>query len=211
MEGSSHEDANRELRSIMLSLLHLPPMPAVVTMVERDGGSVMESDHSESSHTVIATLVEWHAVMDNSKFNNERMAAQAALQTTFHEQLAKVDLDGPIESIYSFYCHHTRLWVNCYTPIGNKLLFKPLDSVCAGDKVHSNMLSYAKAQYHYLKDGKEELEIHDRVPFAELLRKCAQWSVEWEAQARAESSEGAREMESSELPREIIADMEASK
>jgi len=181
MSASIDEDANRELRSIMLSLLHLPPLPAVVLRVERDDGGVLSTDHAESSHTLIASLVEWHAVMDNSKFNRERMAAQATLQRIFHEQLAKLDLEGPIEAIYNFYCHHTRLWVNCYTPLSDKLLFKPLDSVCVDDKVHSNMLSYAKAQYHYLKDGKEELEISAKVSFADLLRKCAQWSREWES------------------------------
>jgi len=183
---SGYEDANRELRSMMLSLLHLPPLPAVVSAMDREDCTILSTDHSESSHTVIASLLEWTAVLDNEQFNKERMLAQSALKNSFHEQLAKVDLAGPIEAIYNFYCHHTRLWLNCYTPLGNRLLFKPIESVCVGDKLHSNMLSYAKAQYHYFKDGNEELQICETLSFADILRKCAEWSVQWNAAAEAQ-------------------------
>lgn len=187
----SNEDANRELRSIMLSLLHLPPLPTVVTALDREDFTILNTDHTESSHTIIASLLEWMATLDNNRLNGERMMAQTALHNSFQEQLAKIDLDGPIEAIYNFYCHHTRLWVNCYTPAGNRLLFKPIESVCVGDNVHLAMLSYAKAQYHYFKDGNEELQICDKLSFADILRKCAEWSVAWNATAQGAAAQDA--------------------
>ena len=180
------EDANRELRSMMCSLLHLPPMPAIVCSIDREDNTLLSTDKTESSHTLIASLIEWMAVMDNVKLNNERMIAQITLQKMFHAQLESLNLSGPIEDIYNFYCHHTRLWVNSYTPIGQNLLFKPIDTITVGDKIHSTMLSYAKAQYHLFKDGKEELSIDDSISYADVLRKCAQWSLEWNRQAEEE-------------------------
>jgi hypothetical protein len=173
------EDANRELRSMMLSLLHLPPMPAIVTAMEREDSTILSTDVEESSHTILATLIEWMAVMDNPRVNAKRMVEQVALQVKFHESLAELDLDCKAGALYEFYCHHTRQWANAYTPMGGRMLFKPLDSIHAGDKVHSAMLSYAKAQYQHFKGS--ELEICDKLPFIEILRKCAQWSREWNA------------------------------
>jgi hypothetical protein len=181
-EPTCEEDANRELRAMMFSLLHLPPLPAIVCALEREDNTVLSTDNAESSHSILASLVEWCAIMDNQKLNSERMMAQMALQNMFHDQLRGIDLDGPIESIYNFYCHHTRLWANCYTPLGNKLLFKPIEDIAVNDRVHSSMLSYAKAQYHHFKDGKEELQISDSLGYAEILRECAKWSREWNAQ-----------------------------
>lgn len=173
------EDANRELRAMLFSILHLPPLPAVVCALEREDLTVLSTDHVTSSHSILASLVEWCAIMDNARLNNERLAAQMALQRAFNEQLRGLDLDGPIQDIYNFYCHHTRLWANCYTPLGKRLLFKPIEDVTVRDGVHSSMLSYAKAQYHHFKQGKEELQISDSLSYGDILRECARWSREW--------------------------------
>lgn len=174
------EDANRELRSMMLSLLHLPPLPAVVMAVERDDNVILSTDATEPSHTILASLIEWVAVMDNSRKNSERMLAQMGLQAQFHEALAKLPEDTSDEALYNFYCHHTRLWANAYTPLGNRMFFKPLDSIVVGDKVHTLMLSYAKAQYQHFAEA--ELEISEKISYIDMLRKCAEWSKEWNAQ-----------------------------
>jgi len=174
------EDTNRELRSMLLSLLHLPPLPAVVMAVEREDNTILSTDESEPSHSIIASLIEWMAVMDDKRVNQERMAAQVLLQAQFQEELGRMGADVADEALYNFYCHHTRLWANAYTPLGNRMLFKPLDSIAVGDKTHALMLSYAKAQYQHFKEA--ELEISDRLPFIDMLRKCAEWSREWNAQ-----------------------------
>ena len=187
------EDANRELRAMLLSLLHLPPMPAIVAVLDREDSTVLSTEHSESSHSILASLIEWTAVLDNTRLNNERMMAQTALQAQFHAELAKLAPDCSDEAVYGFYCHHTRLWANAYTPIANRMLFKPLDSISVGDKVHTSMLSYAKAQYHHLTDGREELKIADSLPYITILRKCAEWSREWERRAQESNDSEAKE------------------
>ncbi len=64
--------------------------------------------------------------------------------------------------------------------------FKPLDYVLNNDKTHQNMQGYTKAQYHLFTDGKECLDLADSVSYADLLRKCAQWTKEaYEAEAIA--------------------------
>ena len=171
------EDANRELRSVMFSLLHLPPLPAIVTAMEREDCTILSTDEAEPSHAILMSLVEWMAVMDNAKANSERMTAQVMLQAQFHAELAKLAPDVSDEAMYNFYCHHTRLWANAYTPLGRRMLFKPLDSISVGDKVHSLMLSYTKAQYQHFKEA--DLEISDRLSYIDMLRKCAEWSKEW--------------------------------
>ena len=184
---ASMEDANRELRAMMLSLLHLPPLPAVVAMVERDDNTVLSSDHPESSHAILASLIEWMAIMDNARVNSERMLAQVALQAQFHEELSELDLEKGGEDIYSFYCRHTRLWVSLYTPLGERMFFQPVDSINVGDKVHGAMLDYAKAQYQHFKGV--ELDISDRLSYLDVLRKCAEWSKEWNAKSETGDSE----------------------
>ena len=148
-------------------------VPAIVCSIDREDRTLLSTDKTESSHTIFAALIEWMAVMDNVKLNNERMMAQITLQKMFHAQLESVNLSGPIEDKYNFYCHHTRLYVNSSALIGQSLLFKPIDAITVGDKIYSIMLSYFKAQYHLFKDKKEELSIDDSISYADVLRKCA--------------------------------------
>ena len=182
MSSEGSEDANRELRSMMLSLLHLPPLPCIMTQLDGEDNTVLSTDQVGSSHTLLASIIEWAARMDNTAVNNERLIMQIALQERFHQELIDLNLDGPIETIYNFYCHHTRDWVYAYVPSAdtvNKLIFKPVDSICVGDKIHKHILSYAKAQYHYYKKGDDIPDIPDSLSFGDLLRKCAKLSREW--------------------------------
>lgn len=198
MSDEYSEDANRELRAMMMSLLHLPPLPSIMTHIDREDNTVLSTDKVGSSHNLLASMIEWVATIDNAAINNERLLMQIALQERFHQELDSLNLDGPIEPIYNFYCHHTRQWIYAYVPdidMVNKLIFKPLDSICAGDKIHGYMLSYAKAQYHYYKKGKEEADISEYASYGDILRKCAKWSREWnmEVKRNAASVEEVRE------------------
>lgn len=174
-------DENRELRAMLLSVLHLPPIPVTVERVEREDNRVIDDQHTESSHAIICNLIEWMAIVNSQDINNKRMREQMTLQSQFHEELRKLETDIPDETLYTFFCHHTRLWLNSYTQMGDTIRFKPIDSVSAGDKVHSAMLDYAKAQYHHFKDGNESLDIDSSLPFINILRKCMEWSKEWNA------------------------------
>lgn len=174
-------DENRELRAMLLSVLHLPPLPVTVNLVERDDNSIIDDQHTETSHAILCNLIEWMACMNIQALNNTRMRQQMALQERFHSELRAMDAKATDEALFAFFCHHTRLWLNTYTTQGDTIRFKPLDSVSPGDKVHAALLDYAKAQYHHFKEGNETLDIDSALPFPEILRKCAEWSKEWNA------------------------------
>jgi len=166
---------------MLLSLLHLPPLPVTVNLVERDDNTVIDDRHTESSHAILCNLIEWMATMDVQSINNNRMRQQMTLQAQFHSELRALDPNATDEMLYNFFCHHTRLWLNSYTEQGNTIRFKPIDSVSPGDKVHAALLDYAKAQYHHFKEGAETLDIDSKLSFIKILRKCAEWSREWNA------------------------------
>jgi hypothetical protein len=166
---------------MLLSLLHLPPLPVTVNLVERDDNTVINDQHTETSHAIICNLIEWMAAMDVQSINNKRMGQQMGLQASFQSELRSLDLNASDETLYGFFCHHTRLWLNSYTEQGNTIRFKPIDSVSPGDRVHTALLDYAKAQYHHFKQGEETLDIDSKLPFIKILRKCAEWSKEWNA------------------------------
>jgi hypothetical protein len=175
-------DENRELRAMLLSLLHLPPLPVTVNLVERDDNrAIIDDQHTESSHAIICNLIEWMAAMNVQELNNSRMKRQMTLQAQFLTELHNLDAETPDETLYTFYCHHTRMWLNSYTAQGDTIRFKPIDSVSTGDKIHAAILDYAKAQYHHFKEGNETLDIDSKLPFIKILRKCAEWSREWNA------------------------------
>jgi hypothetical protein len=121
------------------------------------------------------------AVMDSETLNRKRMMEQMVLQQRFQAELRTILCDATDQALYDFYCLHTRLWINSYTPLGDTIRFKPISTICCGDKPHAALLDYAKAQYHYFKDGEETLDISSTLSCSEILRKCAEWSKEWNA------------------------------
>ena len=171
-------DDNRELRAMLFSVIHIPPLPSIVSRMD-DENSVLDAAAVESSHSIIGSMLEWTAMANNNAANVSRMNAQCALLAQFRSDLARLDpLSCPAEDLYNFYCHHTRVWLNSYSAVGNMMRFKPLDYVLNNDKTHNNMRGYTKAQYHLFTDGEETLKLEDSVSYPELLRKCAQWTKE---------------------------------
>jgi hypothetical protein len=172
-------DNNRELRSMLFSVIHLPPLPAIVSRLDREDNTVLDDEAVESSHSIIGGMLEWTAMANNQAANTQRMNLQCALFTRFKEDLSRLDpARCQAEDLYNFYCHHTRAWINSYTSTGSTLRFKPLDYVLHNDKTHQNMRGYTKAQYHLFTDGQETLDLDDGVPYIELMRRCAQWAKE---------------------------------
>lgn len=184
-------DNNRELRSMLFSVIHLPPLPAIVSRLDREDCTVLDDDAVESSHSILGSMLEWTAMAKNQAANADRMSLQCALFARFKEDLSRLDpAKCKAEDLYSFYCQHTRAWTNSYSSAGNMLRFKPLDYVVHNDKTHQNMRGYTKAQYHLFTDGQETLDLDDSVPFVELLRRCAQWTKEaYDIDASAKISE----------------------
>lgn len=169
-------DNNREIRAMIFSCLHLPPLPAVVSMVGRDDNVILE-EGVESSHSLIGNMIEWVAMARDHAKDSERMQQQFALLGQFKEDLLRLDLENCTDqALYALYCDHTRRWLGCYAKIGDTR-FKPLEYVAGGDKLHANMRDYCKAQYFHSTEGKT-LTLEDSVSYRDMLRKCAEWMRE---------------------------------
>jgi len=184
--------ANRELISAYFSVLHLPPLPVVVSRVDREDNTITDDNATESSHSVIACMLEFAMMAKNEKANNVRMLAQMDLLQTFNEQLSGVDLTTyPAEDLYRFYCEHTRLFINTFSSeggsLGNTLRFKPFGYVAQNDKIHCAMRGYTKAQFKLHTGGKLDLFLDRSAQYDELVRKCAGWTqVRIEREGRQE-------------------------
>ena len=161
---------NRELRAMLLSAIHLPPLPAIVNRME---GEMIGEETFESSHALLGGAVDWAASAGNQAANCDRMLRQFQLLAQFRSDLSQVDMDN-YEDIYNLYCDHTRRWLGCYLDQGKFTLFKPLDSVTVGDKVHANMLDYTKAQYFHFYE--KDLDVDPASSYRFMLRKCAIWT-----------------------------------
>lgn len=175
-------DNNREIRAMLFSCLHLPPLPAVVSKVARDDNLILE-DSVESSHALIGNMIEWVAMARDHSNNGQRMQEQFALLAQFKEELLRLDPNCTDEALFEFYCDHTRRWLGCYAKLGDGARFKPLEYVAVDDKIHRNMQDYCKAQHFHATEG-QTLQLAGSVPYAEMLRKCSEWMRaachEWE-------------------------------
>ena len=169
-------DTNRELRSMIFCVIHLPPLPAVVSRLDRDDNAVIDDEATESSHSIIGSMMEWAAMANNDKANAKRLLAQKEMFAKFNEELLTMDLDAcSSEALFEFYCKHTRQWLNTYSTVGNLLRFKPLDFIAGKDKTHVNMMGYAKAQCR-LHTGQPCKTGELENPYADLMRLCAHWT-----------------------------------
>ena len=168
-------DTNRELRSMIFCAIHLPPLPAVVSRLDRDDNAVIDEEATESSHSVIGSMMEWAAITNNEKGNAMRCLAQTELLKSFEKELAGLDLDTcKAEDLFQFYCRHTRQWLDTYCTMGGQMRFKPLQYIVTKDKTHNNMMGYTKAQFRLYTGKTPEIgALEDAYP--DLMRQCAKW------------------------------------
>jgi hypothetical protein len=169
-------DGDREIRAMLFSCLHLPPLPIIMLEAARDEERV-RGECVESSHALIGHLIEWRRQADRQEGGDARMQRQMAALSRFQSNLVALDLAAcSDESLYEFYCHHSRAWLDCYADVGQSARFKPLEYVCTNDKLHRNMADYCKAQYHHFTEGRESLTLEATVPYRAMLRRCAEWT-----------------------------------
>jgi hypothetical protein len=169
-------DTNRELRSMIFCAIHLPPLPAVVSRLDNEDNTVLDSEACESSHSIIGSMMEWTAMANNEQSNAKRLVLQKELLHTFKTELAGMDLDTcKAEELYDLYCRHTRQWLNTYSTVGNMLRIKPLDYMVNNDKTHQNMQGYTKAQHRLYMTG-QPFTLPPGTPYAGLMRECAKWT-----------------------------------
>lgn len=177
---------------MILSSLHLPPMPIKVQKIDAEDSTVLSDEAVESSHDIIAGLMAF-ARHDMSIYeNNQRQMLQLQLFHEFYEELDGFeDLDSiSDETLYAFYAKHSQAWVRAYTIRINHHLasFMPYDYVANGDKIHKQTAEYAKAQCLITSGGKNEVEIEESVGYLSLIRMCAKWAREVIQESEEDSS-----------------------
>ena len=156
-------DNNREIRAMIFSVLHVPPLPAIMNVVDWDDNTVLE-EGVESSHTLIGNMIDWIGAAKDHTKNQERMLEQFSVLAEFREDLLALNLERCTdEQLYNLYCSHTRKWLGCYSKLGATARFKPLEYVVVKDKIHKHMMDYCKAQYFHSKYGKETLALEETI------------------------------------------------
>ena len=172
---------DREMKAMLFSVLHLPPLPAVVNLTDSEDHTLVVGEATESSHSLLSNMLDWCAISQDHEKNLERMQSQMGCMSNFLMELKQLDRDCslktcPVERIYDFYCKHTRAWFACYNmSLGNQLYTRPWDHVVVGDKVHKNMCDYAKAQFYHMSMAGS---VDERLAYGELLRQCAMLRLE---------------------------------
>ena len=164
---------------MLFSVLHLPPLPALVHKVDEDDHSLVVGEKTESSHSLLGNMLDWCAVSQDHDKNMERMAAQVRCVNNFMNELMQLDSEVDLRTcninrIYDLYCRHTREWFWCYGKrMGDQLYTRPWDYVVVGDKVHKNMCDYTKAQFYHMTLGNSRVFVDEKTSYGELMRQCA--------------------------------------
>ena len=156
-----HPDGNREIRSMILAALPVPPMPILACKELGDERSYVEAElKAISSHDLLAHLMNICCTVVSSARNEQRRIMQEKLQED--ELFSKLDawqekndpggekqLLPPVELSYSILGNFTRKYVQSYMQDPNKVQdvrFIPLQDVDREHVVYRKALEFHRAQ-----------------------------------------------------------------
>lgn len=159
-EASYHPDGNREIRSMVLAALPIPPMPILASRELGDERSFTDNEAKAiSSHDLIAHLMNVSCTVVSSQKNADRERIQWKLQ---EELFARVDawqlendpgsekqLLPPPDFAYSLLAEFTRLYIQSYMPDPSKaqdVRFLPACDIDKGHVVRRKAMEFQKAQ-----------------------------------------------------------------
>ena len=159
-EASFHPDGNREIRSMILAALPMPPMPVLACKELPGEQSFVDTElKAISSHDLIAHMMNVSCTVVSESKNEERKKLQWALQDQLFKQLdewqASNDPGGekqllpPPEFGYMLLGEYTRMYIQSYMPDPTKaqdIRFLPASEVDRGHIVWKKALEFQKAQ-----------------------------------------------------------------
>ena len=154
-EDMTHPDGNREIRSMVMAALPLPPLPLLVYRELQGELSFVDSDHQvTSSHDLIAHMMNIACAVASSSINNSRMERQSSLMgdlfSTLDDFLDKnAHLQVPDEKwCYEAAMHFTRLYIGTYLVRQDNDIRFLLDASAINEshRLHKMALEYQKAQ-----------------------------------------------------------------
>lgn len=122
---AGHRDGAREVRSMVLACLPVPPMPMIVSREARDteGGQCIEAC-ATSSHDVIAHLLNLAASRGDGLLNRDREARQIQANERLLQEIDSMEgvpahaLD---ERAWTSFARFTTMYIACFSSAGSPL------------------------------------------------------------------------------------------
>lgn len=182
--ANKHPDGNREIRSMAITSLPLPPLPLMVCKELDDEHSYVEAEHKlASSHDLIAHLMNVACAVASSSVNNKRMEKQAAVVQSLFARVDSWQDEHDSESVpdedwcYELVAEFTRQYVGSYlfqsdsnAQRGLDLRFAPADQISKEHVVYRKALEFQKAQdILYGAASTQSLDLCD-MSFAQLVQ-----------------------------------------
>lgn len=155
-------DTLRETRTMVLCSLPYPPLPVRVGKVANNEFTI-EGDSVVCTHTLLAQLINACVLKNDQTFNKEREKKQRMVLQEFLHRLGCGGFDWTDPKVlYQFYCEFNYKHIGTYfnTEKGERppeVCFMPYDFMSVGDKHHTKLCEYFKAQGVIF----EEKEIED--------------------------------------------------
>ena len=144
-----HPDGNREIRSMAIAALPIPPLPLMVCQEIEGENSFVSSQHKFcSSHDLIAHLMNVTCAVASASVNQKRMEDQSlVLQGMFDRVDAHVSAGIPSEEwCYDALCDCTRQYVGTY--VQKKCLdlrFAPASEIGRDHAVFRKIIDFQQA------------------------------------------------------------------
>ncbi|KAJ1466122.1 hypothetical protein T484DRAFT_3634554 [Baffinella frigidus] len=169
-EGVEHrQDANREVRSMLLAVHPCPPPPQIAL------GGLHFEERIFSSHDFLATAIDRMLVKQDTEFNRSRRSAQHALIMSHFDELEEIDsVELDMDRLYACFTGFSRKYASMFFSADEQkrvdIRFKSHDHVCRNDPVHlaacSHLRAYRIMRQQEVSDPKE----FEDVSYPNLLR-----------------------------------------
>ena len=131
-------DVNREIRSMLLSVLPCPPLPQIANNSSNSCQRVF------SSHDFLATAIDRMLIQPDVVRDKNRSTQQLILcknlAMTMQSLLTKTDKEEKADAVYDLFTCFARNYVKLYLDKESAkfldIRFMPIDYVCKGNSVH---------------------------------------------------------------------------
>ncbi|KAJ1466460.1 hypothetical protein T484DRAFT_1756617 [Baffinella frigidus] len=170
LEGVEHrEDANREVRSMLLAVHPCPPLPQIAL------GGLHFEERIFSSHDFLATAIDRMLVKQDTEFNRSRRSTQHALIMSHFDELEEIDsVEVDMDRLYACFTGFSRKYASVFFSGEEQkrvdIRYKSLDHVCRNDPVHlaacSHLRAYRIMRQQEVSDPKE----FEDLSYPDLLR-----------------------------------------
>ena len=178
--AEARTDVNREIRSMLLSVLPCPPLPQIANN-SGDGRQRVFSSHDFLATAIDRMLIQPDAVRDKNRSAQQLILCQH-LATTVRRVMTEEDYVDKADAIYGLFTCFARNYVKLYfdKEVAKSLdiRFMPIDHVCKGNSVHMLACSHLRA-YRIMKGIEPSCKSqYEDLSYIDVLLKFAMETVE---------------------------------